>query len=177
MLDQATALWPRRRTSSDGICSSWLHRLLNRGSDHDYGNAVDLSHDPAAGVDCHVQADRVKDDPRAKYVIWNRRIYNPSVSPAWRRYDGTNPHETHMHVSIYAHARNDTRPWFAPHQEDDLTPDQSRKLDELHAVLVQGKTSKTKGALLGEINHQITQDETGGTLAYRVKRLVAALKK
>lgn len=111
-LAEASARWPARRRTSDGICPSAAHSQQNPKSDHELGNAFDLSHDPANGVDCAVLSRYVMYDPRLKYVIFNREIFNPSVSPHWRKYTGTNPHTSHMHVSIKADKRNETYTWF-----------------------------------------------------------------
>lgn len=112
-LEEATRLWPRRSRISDGILPSAAHTIRNPSSDHELGNAWDLTHDPDHGVNCHLLAQVVIADPRIKYVIWDGQIWNPAVSPMWRMYGGTNPHRTHMHVSIKAACRNDTSPWFA----------------------------------------------------------------
>lgn len=119
-LSQATALWPNRSRASDGICPSAAHTSANPSSDHERGNAVDLTHDPARGCDAHAWARAVvaRRDPRVSYVISARQIAN-SISVAgkppwtWRYYGGTNPHTTHAHVSIKSGARNDTSSWFA----------------------------------------------------------------
>jgi len=68
------------------------------------------------GCDNNANAEVVKDDPRVKYVIWNRRIWNPAISRSWRPYTGTNPHDHHMHVSVLTERENDTSPWFTPTQ-------------------------------------------------------------
>lgn len=114
-LAEASRLWPRRRTTSDGILSSSAHQRQNPSSDHDYGRAWDLSHDPASGCDAHalVRAIVARRDPRVKYAISNRRIWSAArASEGWRPYSGSNPHTSHAHVSIYAGAVNDTRSWF-----------------------------------------------------------------
>lgn len=113
-LTQATALWPQRLRLSDGILASVAHTKTNPTSDHELGNAFDLTHDPAHGVDCHLLAQQVTADRRVKYIIWNRCIWNPAVSPRWRAYTGSNPHTKHMHVSIRAACRDDTSPWWKP---------------------------------------------------------------
>jgi hypothetical protein len=83
-----------------------------RKSDHNDGNAFDLTHDPDHGVDCNELSLQVIDDSRVTYVIWNSQIYNRSRSAeGWRHYTGTNPHTKHMHVSIQAKSRNDLAPW------------------------------------------------------------------
>lgn len=113
-LAQASRRWPGRRTTSDGICSSPKHQQQNPNSDHDYGLAWDLSHDPEHGVDTYLIADllRRKGDRRTKYIISHGRIYNPAISPDWRTYVGTNPHDKHLHVSVLAKYRDDTSDWW-----------------------------------------------------------------
>ena len=72
-----------------------------RHSDHNDGNAFDLTHDPTHGVDCGVLSRLVINDNRVTYVISNRQIYNRArVAEGWRPYTGLNPHNRHMHVSI-----------------------------------------------------------------------------
>lgn len=117
-LEEATQLWPNRRKTSDGICSSPTHQKQSPNSDHDVGNAFDLSDDLANGCDAHHLADLLSKagDPRVKYVISNRRIWNPSRDKpgVWRPYSGSNPHTLHIHVSIHSHARGSTAAWWTP---------------------------------------------------------------
>jgi murein L,D-transpeptidase YcbB/YkuD len=51
-------------------------------------------------------AEAIMDDPRVKYVISNRQIYNPSIARRWRPYNGANPHTLHFHVSVLAEKRH-----------------------------------------------------------------------
>lgn len=54
-----------------------------------------------------------------KYVIFNRRIWSKALnSQGWRRYSGSNPHTTHVHVSVgvgpdgrSTGPYDDTTPW------------------------------------------------------------------
>jgi hypothetical protein len=129
-LQDATAHWPNRNKASDGIMGDAAHQ--KRKSDHNLGNAYDLTHDPANGVDCHTLSRQVINDPRVTYVIWNRRIYNRArAAEGWRNYTGQNPHTKHMHVSIRAVARDILTPWpwsaggatgTEPVQPDTTTP-------------------------------------------------------
>ena len=136
-LAEATALWPGRNKASDGICGDASHQ--SRASDHNSGEAFDLTHDPSKGVDCFKLSERLRQwvlgdiEDRVKYVIFYRRIFNPSVSPNWRTYFGSNPHTSHMHVSIRHDSRNDVSSWWT--KEDDMTPEQEAKLDSLIAEL------------------------------------------
>lgn len=81
-------------------------------SDHNLGNAFDITHDPSNGCDGATIAAFAIQDSRVKYVIFNRRIWNRTRGDrAWRPYNGDNPHTSHCHVSILAGSRNDNRPW------------------------------------------------------------------
>ena len=113
-LAEATRLWPKRSTASDGILPSAAHSIQNPKSDHELGNAFDLTNDPAVGCNAHdlAEAIRLRNDARVKYVISARRIWTPAISRTWRPYTGSNPHTSHIHVSIHATARNSTGLWF-----------------------------------------------------------------
>lgn len=92
---------------------------------------MDLTHDPAHGVDAHQLARTVfVRDRRVKYLISNGQIWNPAVSPHWRRYTGSNPHSKHAHISIHGWARNDTRSWFTASAggEDEMNAQQEQRL-------------------------------------------------
>lgn len=121
-LDQATQLFPSRSRASDGIMGDPSHQ--KRKSDHNQGNAFDLTHDPANGCDAHglVEGLRQRRDPRVKYIISNARIWNPSIKMDWRPYNGSNPHRKHAHVSILTSARGDTAPWWGPVHRDPPKP-------------------------------------------------------
>lgn len=115
-LADASLKWPDRNRLSDGICPSPEHSRQNPKSDHERGQAFDLTHDPKSGPDCDVIASQLtaSGDPRIKYIIWERRIWFPTAgkyAKGWSKYGGKNPHEKHLHVSIKADARNDLRPW------------------------------------------------------------------
>jgi hypothetical protein len=120
--DQIDAAAPSRRKSSDGTIGDAAHS--SRSSDHnpdrsDTVRALDITHDPANGVDAGLIAETLvaSKDPRISYIIWNKRIVSPTKSPwKWRRYDGKNPHTMHIHISTVkddalAHNRN---PWQLP---------------------------------------------------------------
>src|SRR5688572_1131526 len=101
LLDDANAMAPVRSTASDGWIGDPAH--ASRDSDHTPEpdgsvDAIDLTHDPAAGLDCNLVSDQIKDDPRidapGSYIIWNRRIWS---GQSWETYTGSNPHDKHMH--------------------------------------------------------------------------------
>lgn len=107
-LKDANAHWPNRKKASDGIMGDVRHQ--KRKSDHNQGNAVDITHDPKSGADCNLIAAHAVKDGRVTYVIWNKRI-NSRDGRGWRPYRGANPHTKHCHISIRASARNNTRSW------------------------------------------------------------------
>lgn len=113
-LRDANARAPGRKRASDGIMGDAAHQA--RPSDHNLGNAVDITHDPAGGFDCEAWAELAVTDPRVTYVIWNRRIISRArIGEGWRPYSGSNPHTHHVHISIRAECRDDDHPWaWAP---------------------------------------------------------------
>lgn len=113
VLQQATALWPKRKKLSDGLLPSLAHQKQNPTSDHNTGLAVDLTHDPANGVDCSVLFEKLKGDKRVEYLIFNGKIWSKEkASQGNRNYTGINPHNKHLHISINHASANDTSPWF-----------------------------------------------------------------
>lgn len=109
--------FPGRSIRSDGCCASSAHSRQNPSSDHEpdasgYAAAYDITHDPASGVDCGRLAPRLQRDPRVRYLIWNRRIWSRErASEGWRPYGGSNPHTSHLHVSVFRFMVRDDAPW------------------------------------------------------------------
>lgn len=139
---------PNRSKASDGTIGDAKH--ASRSSDHnpwvtDAGKgvvtAIDITHDPRNGVDANALANalRTGKDTRIKYIIWNRQIWNPGVSPSWRAYKGANPHDKHMHLSVKSTKQHydDDRPWIF----DGLKPDAAAPIVEELPLLLPG----TKG--------------------------------
>jgi hypothetical protein len=113
VLQQATALWPKRKKLSDGLLPSVAHQKQNPNSDHNTGLAVDLTHDPDNGVDCAVIFEKLKEDKRVKYLIFKGKIWSSDKAKLGnRKYTGTNQHNKHLHISINDNSANDTSPWF-----------------------------------------------------------------
>lgn len=117
--DQINAKWPSRSKASDGWIGDTAHG--SRRSDHNPNAAgvvcaLDITHDPAHGLDASRLAEtlRASRDARLGYVISNGRIANPAISGgAWRKYSGANPHNKHCHVSVKQSASlyDDARAW------------------------------------------------------------------
>lgn len=110
VLRQATALSPKRKKASDGLLPSAAHVKQNPNSDHNTGLAVDLTHDPKHGIDCHVIYEMLKEDDRVSYLIFNGRIWSEAKGD--RKYTGSNQHTKHLHISIDEDHFDDTSPWF-----------------------------------------------------------------
>jgi hypothetical protein len=112
VLRQATKLWPKRKKSSDGLLPSAAHLKQNPNSDHNTGLAADLTHDPKNGVDCKKLFEQLKKDKRVKYLIFNKKIWIRGRGE--KAYTGSNPHRTHLHISIRDGYGTDVSPWFKP---------------------------------------------------------------
>lgn len=112
---QVDDAWPDRDKASDGWIGDAAHR--KRESDHNPDadgsvDALDITHDPASGCDCGKIAEAIRGsrDARVKYLIFNRRIVSPP-SWGWRGYTGSNPHTTHLHVSVNDDLQDDESAW------------------------------------------------------------------
>jgi len=113
VLRQATALKPKRKKVSDGLLPSAAHINQNPDSDHNTGLAVDLTHDPENGIDCVDIFEKLKEDKRVKYLIFQGKIWSKEKSKLGnRRYTGSNSHNKHLHISIESTMGADTSPWF-----------------------------------------------------------------
>lgn len=110
VLRQATALAPKRKKASDGLLPSAAHLKQSPNSDHNTGLAADLTHDPHNGIDCSDIYEKLKDDKRVSYLIFNGRIW--SIEKGDRKYVGSNQHVKHLHISIKEKCAKDTSPWF-----------------------------------------------------------------
>jgi hypothetical protein len=90
---------------------------LRRRSDHNLGNAIDVTHDPRNGVDAGSLGEEWRrqmsgyPDGRITYLIFHGRIASARTAWAWSSYTGRNNHATHLHMSVRADRRAVTRPW------------------------------------------------------------------
>jgi peptidoglycan hydrolase-like protein with peptidoglycan-binding domain len=107
--------WPNRPKGSDGTVGDTSHNA--RKSDHNPNergsvNAFDITY---PGVDPKIVIAAASKHPSANYVIFNKNIYSKKSNWKAVAYTGTNPHKTHLHVSILqsASAERDTTPWLA----------------------------------------------------------------
>lgn len=113
---QLDTAFPARSKASDGTLPSAAHHAANPTSDHERGDAFDVTHDPANGPNLNELATALLADPRVTYVIYNRRIANRKIDAgAWRPYVATaiqtDPHTSHLHASIDHVQRDSVAPW------------------------------------------------------------------
>ena len=111
---EVNALWPNRSKASDGTIGDAAHSA--RTSDHNPNarrsvNAIDIT---ASGIDTSKLINAAKAHPSVRYIIHRGRIMNRDIGNFQsRHYGGSNPHNTHVHISIYqsAAAERRTQSW------------------------------------------------------------------
>lgn len=184
---QINERFPIRNKASDGTIGDESHQ--SRSSDHNpwilgrdgkrIVSAVDITHDPEHGLDCHLLAQQLIDsrDRRIKYIIWNRRIVAGRDGPApwiWRTHAGA-PHTHHLHLSIEEDERlyDDASDWkFALH----ASPEQvNAKTTPQPPKLRNGNSGQWVKILQEELNEKIdarlTEDGDFGPKTDRAVRI------
>jgi hypothetical protein len=111
--NQINTAHPDRSRESDGSIGDQAHAA--RVSDHNPDKrgvvaAIDITHDPANGVDGHVLATQLTMDTRAKYVIFDGKIWKARTRQ-WEDYHGANAHRHHVHISVKPDNYNNAEPW------------------------------------------------------------------
>lgn len=99
--------------------------------------ARDFPHAPKLGLDAHKLAEvlRKSRDPRISYIISNGRITGPGRDWRWDTYHGSDPHDTHIHVSVvHSKAADDRRPWQIG-EEPDMDATQAKQLRDANYSL------------------------------------------
>lgn len=100
--DEVNTAWPNRSKASDGWIGDARHSA--RRSDHNPNarrsvNALDIT---ANGINTDVLIEAAKRHPSVRYIIHRGRIMNRDIGNFRSRpYNGSNPHNTHVHISIY----------------------------------------------------------------------------
>lgn len=112
---EINALAPKRLKGSDGTIGDPRHAA--RKSEHNPNDAGivcahDFTHDPAHGADMRKFSAQLlaRRHPALWYVIFDGRIASAKTGWKWARYTGSNPHRSHMHVSVRGSV-DDRRPW------------------------------------------------------------------
>ncbi len=171
---EVNALWPKRSKASDGWIGDTAHsaRKSDHNPDDSAGGIVRAIDVTNAGIDVDAFVSSVIRDVRTRYVITRGRIWTREAG--WRKYTGPNGHYRHVHVSVrsaksprydlQAHAwglsktvgnnlgggGSVTTPNIpgAPAPitpEDDLTPEESRKLNAIFDAIFTGGSSMPGG--------------------------------
>lgn len=162
-LTDATRRWPNRNRASDGILGDVAHQ--KRKSDHNLGNAFDLTHDLEHHVDCFQLQMAVMKDTRVTYLIFNGQIWKARTGK-WEVYRGPNPHRHHMHVSIKPESRNDLSPWpWSPGNEPTPNP-VLREGDTGSAVKELQEKLKAHGAVL-QVDGRFGRNTTSALKAFQ----------
>ena len=131
LLVQVDAAYPIRH-AADGTAAGQGHFNTNPKSDH----TPDINGDVRAGDIGEVvendafnvaESIRLSKDSRIKYVIHERRIfssYNHSAGApfTWRPYSGSNPHSSHVHVSVLRSNQANKSPWDIGNGESPTAP-------------------------------------------------------
>lgn len=110
MLAEVNKKWPGRSKASDGGIGNAAHSA--RVSDHNPNgrgsvNAYDVT---IKGINEQTLIAQAKKHPSVRYIIFNRRIMNRDIgSFAPRYYSGANPHDKHVHISLYQSAAAENR--------------------------------------------------------------------
>jgi hypothetical protein len=110
--------YPKRSKASDGTIGDAAHSA--RKSDHNPDSqgrvcAFDITKDLKNGPDLDKLVPLLLKDPRTKYVIYDAKIYNPTIQGGKARpYRGVNAHKQHLHLSVTQAGANDLRNWILP---------------------------------------------------------------
>ncbi|HLL74829.1 MAG TPA: hypothetical protein VK421_06155 [Pyrinomonadaceae bacterium] len=134
---QINDAFPNRSKASDGTVGDLRHQAS--ASDHNPNpagvvTAMDITHDPAKGVDCHklAAALQASKDTRIKYLIFDGRITQKGNPQAWKKYTGKNAHKQHLHVSV--NSDPSLYDYAAPWKLDGLIPAKPAAVTGVRAV-------------------------------------------
>ena len=112
---EVNRLWPQRSRVSDGTIGNAAHAA--RKSDHNPNarrsvNAIDIT---AKGIHVSRLIRAAIAHPATAYVIHGGYIWSRTYGWKRRTYTGSNPHHTHVHISIQqtAAAEASTMAWLA----------------------------------------------------------------
>lgn len=149
LLRQLNETYPGRSKASDGSIGNAEHSA--RDSDHNPDTdgvvkARDFTHDPLHGLNSRHLAEKLlkSRDKRIKYIIANREIASGDAGPApwtWRKYNGKNPHDHHVHVSVKKQAKffDDTTAWSLGAA---MAPVPSAPVQKEYILLMQGSAGQ-----------------------------------
>lgn len=161
--DQLNTQFPFRSKVSDGSIGDQAHAA--RESDHNPNaqgvvTAIDITHDPAHGVDGNILSRELTKDPRMKYVIWNREIFKARTGQ-WEAYRGANPHNHHAHISVLADKCDDTSSWTLANQLEPPKAEPKQEIISTPTVVVEAeKAQESKPSIMEGIKTHIASTVT-----------------
>ena len=178
--DQINQMAPTRSKDSDGTVGNAEH--ASRSSDHNpwvmdgktgVVTAMDITNDPVHGVISEELAEKLRAsrDKRIKYIISNRKICSSTTAPwLWRKYNGANPHNHHVHISVVSNKAlyDDRDPWTL----GEFVPDPQAPLPPHRPLLKRGSTGPDVVVVQDLLG--ITTD---GEFGPRTEKAVRALQK
>ena len=120
--EQIDAAYPDRDKRSDGWIGDAKHAASKSDHNPDATGCVraididsDLSRHKSESVYLADQLRRfAKNDKRIAYIIHNGKIASPILGWRWRKYKGSNPHTSHIHISFTKQADNNSKPFDIP---------------------------------------------------------------
>jgi hypothetical protein len=173
---EANTLAPVRSKLSDGWIGDATHAALP--SDHNPNSAgvvtaLDLTHDPKHGFDAHKIADLLIKyrHPNLKYVISNGRIAGAFTGWKWAPYNGSNPHDKHIHISVGVGEDGQSKPpydsvakWNLKEEDmaEKVNPESGRFL--LFYIAGYNGQNGQPNALAGELDAEIKKNHVGKDL-------------
>lgn len=108
LLAEVNAAAPNRNKRNDGTIGDAAHAA--RASRHNPNasgvvTALDITHDPANGMDVHALVRRMTEGgrephPDCAYIISNRQVARRSSGWVWKEYRGSHPHDQHAHFAV-----------------------------------------------------------------------------
>ena len=142
LLAEANAAAPDRSKTHDGTIGDAAH--ASRASRHNPNSqgvvcALDITHDPAHGMDVHALARRLAlhPHPDLAYIVSNREIATKASGFRWRKYYGASAHEKHAHFAVGVGPDSNPQPPYdtlvawgvrEEEEEDDMFTDADRIL-------------------------------------------------
>lgn len=141
--------------------------------------ARDFPHAPSLGLDAHKIAEqlRLSRDPRIGYIISNGRITGPNYGWKWSAYSGSDPHDTHIHVStVHGSAADSGADWQIGKDDDDM-PTAKEIADALLAADLNYTGSGASALPLRTLLRNLHQQQHGPVFAdWQATKDTAAVK-
>lgn len=121
---EVDALAPDRSRVLDGTIGDAAHavRVSRHNPYQGVVCALDLTHDPAHGLDCGWLFEYLRANPHLnlEYIIYDRKVARRRNGWVVERYTGSSPHTGHIHIAV-GHG-TDGAPFVSLAEVDNVTP-------------------------------------------------------